>query len=441
MKLSELTNTTVGIWGGGRDGRAAATQLATQSCTLVVISDFPSADSSSQQLAADFSIPLVGPDALDSLGLSFIVRSPGVSRYRPEILSLRDKGIPSSNLFALWLADQAPERIIGVTGTKGKSTTSALIEQLLVSTGTPVSLVGNIGTPVTESGPQSVCVVEVSSYQASDCTTSPGVGVLTTLGEDHITWHGDIGRYHADKLNLFTHAQLQHMIFHTDDSVVTDALHQRMLHHKQFVAPFDIGDIIERSRSTGVLTRMGNTTFPRNLALAIHAAFAVNPALSPEHVFDAIENFAPLPSRQNLVATVNEIEFIDDALASNPLAVISAIERFSDAPMILILGGHDRNVDYSEFINAVNSADHVHHVVVMGDTDSSFASRVAPALTNAVRTFDENVENAVITACELAKSGSRIVFSPAAPTPPHQGDFSTRSEDFRRAIERASSLF
>lgn len=441
MKLSDLHHKRVAIWGGGRDGRAATEHCLAHECTVVLISDTPESDESAQELAREYSLPLQTPHSLKTMNLDFVVRSPGVSKYRPDIQELAQRGIQSSNLLAMWLADQPPHHIVGVTGTKGKSTTATIIEKILLSSGKSVSLVGNIGVPVTHVDPNIDCVVvEVSSYQASDCTTSPEVGVLTSLGEDHITWHGSLHQYHVDKLNLFAHPQLKKMVFHPDDLTVVDGLRRTSSELKHFISPFDIDDIVRQSSTTGVLSRMGDTTFPRNLELAINAAYAINPSLTRQHIMDAMKDITPLPSRQKSVGVVNDIECIDDALASNPLAAISAIERFSDVPMVLIIGGQDRNVDYTDFINVVNMSDMVRHVVVMGDKNNSFAERVSPALNRVVRSMDESIQNAVQQAFQLAQPGWRIVFSPAAPTPTHIGDYTTRSDAFRQAIEQASSL-
>jgi UDP-N-acetylmuramoylalanine--D-glutamate ligase len=386
-------------------------------------------------------IPLVASAQLASLDIGFVIRSPGISRYRQELAQLAQRGINSSNLLALWLADQPPERIIGVTGTKGKSTTATMIEQIITTTHRSVALAGNIGVPVTQiSEDIDVVVLEVSSYQASDCTTSPAIGVLTALGEDHITWHGTLERYHRDKTNVFAHPQLTKMIFHPDDETVVQSLRTIDADARHFASPLAIQDILERSRMTGVYERMGNTTFPRNLTLAIHAAYAIEPTLTAEHVLDAIENFTPLPSRQNNIGSVRGVNFIDDALASNPLATIAAIERYTDAPLIVIIGGQDRTVDYSDLIAALNTQEHIAGVILLGDPDDVLANRIESLLHKCHRVHTHNVEDAVRIALSLGSLGCNILLSPAAPTPSHIGDYTHRSDAFHKAMLEASSL-
>ncbi len=433
MKLSDITGMSVAVWGGGRDGRAAAQHCIAHKCDVVMVSDSPETDNASQTTAHELDIPLVASAQLASLDIGFVIRSPGISRYRQELAQLAQRGINSSNLLALWLADQPPERIIGVTGTKGKSTTATMIEQIITTTHRSVALAGNIGVPVTQiSEDIDVVVLEVSSYQASDCTTSPAIGVLTALGEDHITWHGTLERYHRDKTNVFAHPQLTKMIFHPDDETVVQSLRTIDADARHFASPLAIQDILERSRMTGVYERMGNTTFPRNLTLAIHAAYAIEPTLTAEHVLDAIENFTPLPSRQN--------NFIDDALASNPLATIAAIERYTDAPLIVIIGGQDRTVDYSDLIAALNTQEHIAGVILLGDPDDVLANRIESLLHKCHRVHTHNVEDAVRIALSLGSPGCNILLSPAAPTPSHIGDYTHRSDAFHKAMLEASSL-
>jgi len=441
MKLSDITQMGVAVWGGGRDGRAAAQHCIAQNCDVVLVSDTLDTDTASQMSARELNIPLVASSQLASLDIGFLIRSPGISRYRQEITQLTQRGINSSNLLALWLADQPPSRIIGVTGTKGKSTTATMIEQLLSSNGRSVALAGNIGVPVTQIADDvDTVVLEISSYQASDCTTSPAIGVLTALGEDHITWHGSLERYHRDKTNVFAHAQLAKMIFHSDDDTVVQSLKAIGADTHHFVSPLPIQEVLERSHMTGVYERMGNTTFPRNLTLAIHGAYAIDSTLTPEHVFHAIENFEPLPSRQRHIGSVRGVHFIDDALASNPLATIAAIERFADAPLIVIIGGQDRTVDYSKLVDVLNTQEHIQGVVLLGDPNDALANRLEALLEKCHRVLTHDVQEAVRAALSMATPGSNIILSPSAPTPSHLGDYTHRSHAFHTAMVQASSL-
>ena len=134
-----------------------------------------------------------------------MLRSPGVSRYRPELEAARAAGVTVTTAMALWLEDFADARVVAITGTKGKSTTAALTAAILGHDGSDVALIGNIGVPVVERYGMPLAdayVVEVSSYQAADVQVSPGLVVLTSLAPDHLDWHRSEEAYYRDKLRL-----------------------------------------------------------------------------------------------------------------------------------------------------------------------------------------------------------------------------------------------
>ena len=433
MKLSELKNMRVLVWGGGREGSEAARILASQGCTIALISDTPTEDHVTRAVAEDFSTTIMGPESISEWNPDFIVRSPGVSRYRHELSSF-----PSSNLLALWLADQDPSRIIGVTGTKGKSTTSTLIANILRAAGHSVELAGNIGVPVTKTSSASdFVVVEISSYQASDCTTSPSIAVLTSLDVDHLPWHGSIEKYHEDKLNLFAHSQLQHVVFHAGNQTVDQSLVGLGASSKRFTnSQHSVHVALATPQGEEVLQRMGNTTFPKNLELAMDAALAADHSLTLAHVLTALENTSPLPSRQNIIGEFGKRTFVDDALASNPLGVIAAIERFDSSRLILIMGGEDRDVDYSDLCDAINRAAHLGGVVILGDSRSRLYKSLLTTRTTVRPANSDDVADAVSVAVTLSHPGDVIIFSPGAPTPRSIGDYETRSAQFIAGIHR-----
>jgi len=433
MKLSELKNMRVLVWGGGREGSEAARILASQGCTIALISDTPTEDHGSRTVAEDFSTTILGPESIAEWNPDFIVRSPGVSRYRQELSSF-----PSSNLLALWLADQDPSRIIGVTGTKGKSTTSTLIANILRAAGHTVELAGNIGVPVTKTSSASdFVVVEISSYQASDCTTSPSIAVLTSLDVDHLPWHGSVEKYHEDKLNLFSHSQLQHIVFHVGNQTADQRLVALGASSKRFTnSQHSVHVALATPQGEAALQRMGNTTFPKNLEIAMDAALAADHSLTLAHVLTALENTSALPSRQNIIGEFGKRTFVDDALASNPLGVIAAIERFDSSRFILIMGGEDRDVDYSDLCDAINRAAHLVGVVILGDSRNRLYKSLLTTRTTVRPANSEDVADGVSVAVTLSHPGDVIIFSPGAPTPRSIGDYETRSAQFIAGIHR-----
>lgn len=435
MKLSELRNMRILVWGGGREGSEAARILTQQQCAIAFVSDTPNSDTATQKIAEQFQTDVIPPHDISTWNPDFIVRSPGVSRYRNELT-----GFKSSGLLALWLADQHPQRIIGVTGTKGKSTTSTLIANILRAAGHTVDLAGNIGVPVTQTSPTSdFVVVEVSSYQASDCTTSPSIGVLTSLDVDHIPWHGSVERYHEDKLNLFAHDELQHIVCHIGRPTIDSRINLLGISQKRFSnSQHSVHVALATPEGEAALQRMGNTTFPQNLELAMDAALAADNSLTIAHILTALTNTSPLPSRQNILGEFNHRLFVDDALASNPLGVIAAIERFDTSRFILIMGGEDRDVDYVQLCNAVNTAKHLVGIVVLGGPGSRLYQSLLTTRATVQCINSDNVADSIEPAIGLSRPGDVIVFSPGTPTPRAIGDYETRSAQFLSGIKQHS---
>ena len=151
-----------------------------------------------------------GADAVTALSrCDVVVRSPGISRYRDEVLELQAAGVQLTTATNLWFAEHHDEQVIGITGTKGKSTTASLVERLVTAAGAHAELAGNIGRPLLDllhpQRPPDVWVVELSSYQAADLRFSPEVAVVVNLFREHVDWHGSEAVYYADKLNILRH--------------------------------------------------------------------------------------------------------------------------------------------------------------------------------------------------------------------------------------------
>ena len=192
MRLADLRGRSVAVWGTGREGRAAVAAIARhEPSRLIAVDDSANylATAWEGELAA--AAPLAGGDhAFPALVTAdVVVRSPGVPQTHPWMKELRERGVTITGGSALWMADNAA-RTIGVTGSKGKSTTSSLISHLLAAVGRPNVFGGNIGVPLLDLPPAAQYVLELSSYQCADLADSPRVVALTSLFPEHLDWSG-----------------------------------------------------------------------------------------------------------------------------------------------------------------------------------------------------------------------------------------------------------
>ena len=203
ISWSQLTSAAVGLWGIGVEGTASLHRLQSMGKVPRLVDDAPTASS-----IDGLDVRRTDHGGLDALlGCDVVIKSPGISRYRPEVEQLEQAGVPVRGGLGLWLEDTDRSRVACITGTKGKSTTTALAGHLLNRLGYRTGVGGNIGHPPWDpsSAPEpDYWVIETSSYQVPDLTRAPPVVAVTSLSPDHLDWHGNLERYVADKLSLCT---------------------------------------------------------------------------------------------------------------------------------------------------------------------------------------------------------------------------------------------
>ena len=206
LAWSDLRGARVGVWGLGREGLASLRKLASMDLEPVLVDDRPPA-------VAIGGLPVLttgygGLAALEKCDV--VIKSPGISRYRPEVARLEERGVPVAGGLGLWLQEADPRRVLLITGTKGKSTTASIAGHLLNGLGGRTLVGGNIGqppydpevAPAAGQDPWQYWVIEVSSYQATDLPCSTPVVAVTSLHPDHLDWHGDVEGYYRDKLSI-----------------------------------------------------------------------------------------------------------------------------------------------------------------------------------------------------------------------------------------------
>ncbi len=438
MTLDELCAGRVAVWGLGREGLAMVALLADRGVTAVLLDDRPGA-------GADDRTPVVAPGAMDWSGVDTVVRAPGVSRYRPELVAAGAAGVTVTTAMAVWLEDFADARVVAVTGTKGKSTTATLTADILRADGLEVALVGNIGVPVTDcygAPPAGAYVVEVSSYQAADVTVSPSVCVLTSLAPDHLVWHGGEERYYRDKLRLIEAGPPGALAVSAGSAEAvrrTEGHPDRTLYGPDGRVRIDAAGVLLVDDAPLVDTaglRAPGRHNRWNLCGAVAGALLLD-GRSPSAgaVEAALHGFEPLPSRCRTVGERDGITFVDDALASNPFATAASLEAFTGRQLTLIVGGADRGVDPSGLVAALAARRPAPRVIVLPPEPGRLVASLAAGADTSPLVVEEaaDLEDAVHRALAATPAGGVVLFSPAAPTPEGEGGFAARSRQFVEA--------
>jgi len=423
--FADLAGRRVGIWGYGVEGQASERRL-TSIAELVVVDDEPGRGPHVLRTHEG------GLDALKTCDV--VLKSPGIARRRDEVAELEAHGVVVTSALNLWLKEVDRARVIAITGTKGKSTTTGLVTFFLSSLGETAHALGNIGRPPYDPDLDlslGWLVLEVSSFQSVDLEVAPAVVVVTSLGADHLDWHGSLTQYHADKLSV-TRASGEHLTLVADSPALRDA--SALLGGEvRFVAGGDEA----LAHQLGLVGRHNE----ENVAVALATTAAVTGRRLGD-VRDAVrahaKDFTPLPGRLTVVATETttrgDVRYVDDALATSPLPTRAALDVFSGEAVALIAGGFDRGVDYRPLAEALATSPALTALIVTGPAGERLASafealRPATALLRVTTMHD-----AVRSARAALPDKGVVLLSPAAPSFDAYQNWEERSQDFRRVV-------
>jgi len=464
VRFSELEGARVGVWGAGREIGSFADQLARRlpaTPILVAAFDVPPDEDVRETLKAPNARVVCGSEVLEALSkCEVVVRSPGVPVHRPELGALRESGAIVTTATALWLAERGGEGVIGVTGTKGKSTTAALLAHLAREAGQTVALAGNIGAPaldLLDAEPAQVTVVELSSYHIADLEVGPQVALVTNLFREHTDWHGSEENYRTDKLRLLDLPGVRVRVLNGRDpglsaafaagGIAAPLLTGRRADRHAPGVPLDfsvemntygvpdgwnVHDEMVLLRGVPVVSvdalPLRGVHNALNLcgALAALEAFGVSAPPLPE----SLAGFRALPHRLEPVAERNGVLWVNDSVSTTPESTLAALASFPDREVVLIAGGQDRGQDYAELGLALAEART--SVIGVPSTGPRLLVAARAAGLEPARTLQAaGLEEAVRIAGGLAGEGAVVLLSPAAPSYDHYRDFEERGERFR----------
>ncbi len=446
MRFSELDGARIGVWGAGREISSFAAQLAKRlpsARIAVAVFDEPPARDVGETLRAPAVRVVSSEDASAALaGCDVLVRSPGVSIYRPELIALRDTGLPVTTATALWLAERGGEGVIGVTGTKGKSTTAALAAHVARAAGRTVRLVGNIGVPaldLLDEDVAEVTVVELSSYQLADMGTGPEVAVITNLFREHTDWHGSEDAYRADKLRILGLPGVRVAVVGEREERIARAHPDIEVDVFGVAGGWEAADGGVSLRGEPKLARADLPLHGEHNALNLCAALTGLEALGVElpDLPRALADFRPLAHRLETVLERDGVTWVDDSISTTPESAIAALASFPGRDVVLIGGGQDRGQDYAALGRAL--AERGASVVGVPSTGQRLVVAAREAGVPQGRAVEAaDLAHAVELARGLVQGGGAVLLSPAAPSYDFFVNFEERGECFRALVHGLS---
>lgn len=449
VRFSELDGARIGVWGAGREIRSFASQLARRlpSAQIVVAAfDAPPTPDALKALKAPAArvVTTADDDVVATLSrCEVVVRSPGVSIHRPEITVLREMGVAVTTATSLWLSERGGQGVLGVTGTKGKSTTAALAFHLARAAGRTAQLAGNIGVPaldLLDEEPAEVTVLELSSYQTADLDTGPEVALVTNLFKEHTDWHGSEQAYRAEKLRVLELPDVRACVLNARDEHLAfegERLARNGTDVRRFGTP-DGWDVVSSGIALRGEPRAGDLQLPLlgehnllNLCAALSALEALGIELPP--LPDSMEGFQPLPHRLEQVAERGGVLWVNDSISTTPESTLAALASFPRHKIVLIAGGQDRGQDYTQLGRTLAEAGAT--VIGVPTTGTRLLAAARCAGAPPARTIDAlDMQAAVAAAGELACEGGVVLLSPAAPSYDSYRDFEERGERFREMV-------
>jgi UDP-N-acetylmuramoylalanine--D-glutamate ligase len=448
MTLSKLTGKRIGIFGAGAEGRSMWEALARwggpSPMAPVVLSDLPVAPGT---VPAEIRCSS-GEAMLEALGrIDLLVRSPGIPLTHPVLAEAARRRIEVTTTTNLFLGElrAAGLPVIGITGSKGKSTTATLTDQVLREAGQPAVLAGNIGRPCLDVleevlALRAVTVLELSSYQCADLALGPDVAVLLCLFPEHMNWHGSVEVYYAAKLRL---AQTQRpedlTLYSAADPELTSRLPLGPACHEAFQASGGL------HYAQGWFRDGETALFPdtevllkgrHNRINAVAALAAARPfGAKPEHLAQVLSRFRGLPHRLEPILSRSGIRWINDSISTAPQAAVAALEAFSGEVDSLIVGGNDRGFDFGVLARALPEGLKTVICLPPGGSAVEAAIRAVRPAGSPVVYAAEDLADAVTQAARVTAPGKICLFSPASPSYGIFRNFEDRGEQFRRLVQ------
>ncbi len=368
MRISQLEDKRIALWGWGREGRAAYHAIRARLPGLPLTLFCSAEEAADARGIGDTALSVETEASAGRLSaFDVVVKSPGISPYRPEAMVAAHEGTRFIGGTALWFAERHDARTVCVTGTKGKSTTTALLAHLLRAGGHRTALCGNIGLPLLEllDAEAEFWAIELSSYQTRDVAGAgvrPHIAVVTNIFPEHLDWHGSEQRYIDDKLALLTEAKPRIAVLNAADRRLAaltlpdsevrwfgreDGWHLR-------------GDVL--CRGDDEIFDTASIPLPGrhnrgNLCAVLTAieALGLDAATLAPHA----ASFRPLPHRLQTIGTREGITYVNDSISTTPHASLAAFDVFRGRRMALLVGGHDRGLDWSDFADALLRSPHI----------------------------------------------------------------------------------
>lgn len=430
-KKTRFTGKQVAVLGLGREGIEVVRLMRGFNAEVTVLDSAPAKKlanyDAAKKLGAEFQLDKEYMIAWDRFDM--IVRSPGVPLDLPELKKAKRRGVEITSSTKIFF-ELCPAKIIGITGSKGKSTTSSLIAHLLTERGRKVWLGGNIGASplpaLSKMKPTDWVVLELSSFQLEDMEVSPHIAVLLEVVPEHLDRHKTFAKYFAAKQNIYRYQKKNDWLvtsidYPTSRKAIRETkgkVFEYSLRHVLRRGIYRDGeDVIYRDVKTGSRMVVGDV-FTKNL-LGRHNNYnkfaamgaAILAGVAPDKLTKRMASFKPLPHRLEVVRDLSGVWFVDDSMATTPEATEAAVLAFAHAPKALILGGVPKGGEWEPTIKTIGLGG-VEYVALIGTAAKKLKGlfkKHAPRVETEIHT---TFKGAIKSCYKAVKKGGVVLLSP-----------------------------
>lgn len=428
--IEYIKNKRVLILGMGREGKSTLSyirkHLPEKHLTVADRNAFQSDDGNITVIS--------GEKYLENLGdFDIVFKSPGIAFLDDVVYPETTEITCQTDMFLRF----CKPTVVGITGSKGKTTTSTLIYEMLKAGGVNTCLIGNIGVPVFEKadeGEDLVAVVEMSSHQLEFTKTSPHVAVLVNIYQEHLD-HYKTGfkGYVEAKLNIAVHQKREDYLIYNPEQDL-----EGIVDWKKVVKGKGVPVTFTDAKNDGFVNELWNSTEHLKgehnrqdiaYALAVARIFGV----SDDAVRTAIKAFGGIEHRMEYVGTINGISWYNDSIATIPTAVMGAVKALGNVDTLLF-GGLDRGIDYGDFTDFLRSSE-IKNLVGLPETGHSIINSLKEKGTNKNLVLAKNMEDAVKICNEVTEKGKACLFSPAAASYNYYKNFEEKGRHYKAEIQ------
>ena len=433
---NKLKNSKIAIIGLGVSNLPLLDYLYEMNCNVEVFSD-----NKIEVDTSKYGYKIHEDGLKDLVGFDIIFRSPGCLPTRSEIVKEKERGCLVTTEVEQ-VIKLTPAKVIGVTGSDGKTTTTTLINLVLEASGYKTFLGGNIGTPlftkIKDMTENDIVVLELSSFQLMEMTVSPDISVITNITPNHLDKHKNMDEYIESKCNIYKHNGSL-LVLNADNEITSKLTSDRLVRYfsryKKTNAFYTLDNKIYYDDKVILDGKSIHIRGVHNLENICTCLSATVDLIDMDKALKAIKEFKGVEHRLEFVREIDGVKWYNDSVSSSPTRTIAGLNSY-DEDIVLIAGGYDKNLDYTPIARPI--LDKVTKLILFGSTANKiYDAVISEKKDEHIEIYKETTLNDVVNrAREVARAGEIVLFSPASASFDMFKNFADRGLQFKDLVNK-----